>query len=87
MDMQYKIKAYTCAMEFESVYNYSEQYKVSGNCTVWKYMNIEKLGSLIKENAMFFAKPSAFLDPLEGSYSYWDVEQLVQESSQSITTI
>lgn len=30
----------------------------------------------MKNKALFFAKPSAFIDPLEGSYSNWDLEQL-----------
>ncbi|MCK2020772.1 DUF2971 domain-containing protein [Peribacillus frigoritolerans] len=76
MDLQYKNKAYLHAMEFESVYDYSEQYKVEGNPTVWKYMNLNKLDSLLKDKAMFFAKPNAFVDPLEGSYSNWDIKQL-----------
>ncbi|MGG4267270.1 DUF2971 domain-containing protein [Peribacillus simplex] len=76
MDLQYKGKAYLHAREFESVYNYSEQYKVDGNPTVWKYMDLNKLESLLKDKAIFFAKPNAFLDPLEGSYSNWDIEQL-----------
>jgi hypothetical protein len=75
MDLQYKGKAYFHAMEFESVYDYSEQYKVDGNPIVWKYMDLDKFDSLLQSKALFFAKPSAFLDPLEGSYSNWDLEQ------------
>lgn len=67
-------------MEFESVYDYSEQYKVNGNPTVWKYMNLEKLDSLLKNKTLFFAKPGAFIDPLEGSYSNWDLEQLDEDT-------
>ncbi|MBU8729150.1 DUF2971 domain-containing protein [Cytobacillus oceanisediminis] len=76
MNLTYKNSAYSHAMQFESVYDYSDQYKVKGNPTVWKYMNIDKFNSLLKDKALFFAKPSAFIDPLEGSYSNWDIEQL-----------
>ena len=75
VDLKYKESAYHHAQEFESIYNYSEHYKVNSNPTIWKYMSIEKLESLLKNKAHFFAKPSAFLDPLEGSYSFWDIEQ------------
>ncbi|MGE7610003.1 DUF2971 domain-containing protein [Peribacillus frigoritolerans] len=74
LDLNYKNKAYIHAMEFESVYDYSEQYKVNGNPTVWKYMELEKLDSILNNKALFFAKPGAFIDPLEGSYSNWDLK-------------
>ncbi|MFJ7756303.1 DUF2971 domain-containing protein [Peribacillus muralis] len=70
-----KHRAYGEAMNFESVYDYSEQYKVNDNPTVWKYMSMEKFKSLIDEKALYFSKPSGFFDPLEGSYSYWDIKQ------------
>ncbi|MFL0584854.1 DUF2971 domain-containing protein [Solibacillus silvestris] len=75
MDLIYKEKAFFHAEEFESIYNYSEHYKVDSNLTIWKYMSLDKLESLLKNKAHFFAKPGAFLDPLEGSYSFWDIEQ------------
>ncbi|CAH0318347.1 hypothetical protein SRABI80_04746 [Peribacillus frigoritolerans] len=84
MDLNYKNKAYLHAMEFESVYDYSEQYKVDGNPTVWKYMDLEKLDSLLNYKALYFAKPGAFIDKLEGSYSNWDLEQY--EGYRSIIT-
>ncbi|MFJ8243696.1 DUF2971 domain-containing protein [Peribacillus asahii] len=76
MDLKLKGNAFGHAMQFESIYDYSEQYKVKGNLTVWKYMDLNKLDSLLKNKALFFAKPSAFIDPLEGSYSNWDINQL-----------
>jgi hypothetical protein len=85
MDLKYKHRALSHAMDFESVYDYSEQYKVSGNPAVWKYMDLSKLESLLKSKAMFFAKPGAFIDPLEGSYSRWDIEQSVL-NEESITS-
>ncbi|MFF2752790.1 DUF2971 domain-containing protein [Psychrobacillus sp. NPDC058041] len=75
MDLQYKDQAFYHAEEFESIYNYSDHYKVRNNPTVWKYMNLEKFESLLKNKAHFFAKPNAFIDPLEGSYSFWDIQQ------------
>ncbi|NLR46313.1 DUF2971 domain-containing protein [Priestia megaterium] len=80
MDLTYKYKAYSHATQFESVYDYSEQYKVKDNPTVWKYMSLEKMESLLINKALFFAKPSVFIDPLEGSYSNWDIEQLDEYS-------
>lgn len=79
MNLTYKHLAYSHAMQFESVYDYSDQYKVKSNPTVWKYMNLDKFNSLLKDKALFFAKPSAFIDPLEGSYSNWDIEQLDED--------
>lgn len=75
MDLQYKYQAYYNAQEFESIYDYSEQYKIRNNAIVWKYMNLFKFESLLNNKAHFFAKPGAFIDPLEGSYSHWDMQQ------------
>ncbi|MCM2985596.1 DUF2971 domain-containing protein [Bacillus safensis] len=75
MNLEYKRKAYEHAMNFESVYDYSEQYKVDGNPTVWKFVDLGKLNSLLMSKAMYFSKPNKFEDPLEGSYSNWEVEQ------------
>lgn len=71
--MDIKYKAYSVAMNFESVYEYSEHYKVLNNPTVWRYMNLTKLESLLSEQALFFAKPKVFDDPLEGSLSNFDI--------------
>ncbi|MFA2566134.1 DUF2971 domain-containing protein [Bacillus wiedmannii] len=75
MDLAYKRKAYLNAMEFEGIYDsYDELYKVNDNPIIWRYMGITKFESLLKEKAIFFAKPGVFVDPLEGSHSMWDVE-------------
>lgn len=75
MDLTYKEIARLQAMEFESAYNYYDDlYKVNDNPIVWRYMGKSKFESLLKDKAIFFAKPNAFIDPLEGSYSIWDVE-------------
>ncbi|MGJ9460462.1 DUF2971 domain-containing protein [Oceanobacillus sp. CF4.6] len=79
MDLKLKGNSFGHAMQFESIYDYSEQYKVKGNLKVWKYMDLNKLDSLLKNKALFFAKSSAFIDPLEGSYSNWDINQLDDE--------
>jgi hypothetical protein len=57
-------------MEFKCVYDYSEQYKVKDNLTVWKGIGLDKLESLLKNTAMFFAKPIALEHNLEDSYSH-----------------
>lgn len=77
MDLSFKHKAYRHAMEFESVYDYSEHYKVNENPIVWRYMGLEKFESLLKNKSLFFAKPSKFIDPLEGSYSMWGIEKVI----------
>ncbi|KAB2395279.1 MULTISPECIES: DUF2971 domain-containing protein [Bacillus cereus group] len=75
MDLEYKGQAVFHAMEFEGVYDYyDELYKVKNNPIIWRYMDISKFKSLLNQRALFFAKPSAFVDPLEGSYSMWDIE-------------
>ncbi|WP_340701367.1 DUF2971 domain-containing protein [Brevibacillus borstelensis] len=79
MDLNFKGKAYFHAMEFESVYDYSEQYKVHDNPTVWRYMDLKKFEDLLNSKSLFFAKPSAFIDPLEGSYSKWDIESFRED--------
>lgn len=71
--MDIKYKAYSLAMDFESAYNYSEHYKIKGNPTVWRYMNLAKFESLLSQKALFFAKPKVFEDPLEGSLSNFDI--------------
>ncbi|QIZ07651.1 DUF2971 domain-containing protein [Priestia megaterium] len=86
MDLTLKGKAVGHAMQFESIYDYSEQYKVIGNPTVWKYMGLKKFESLLKNKAMFFAKPSAFEDNLEGSYSFWDIEEYEAEGELPFIT-
>lgn len=75
MDLRYKGKVYSHAMEFESIYNYSDQYKVEGNPTVWRFMDLNKLSLLLNDKALFFTKPSVFADPLEGSYSNWEIRK------------
>ena len=74
--MNIKHKAVAHAMDFESIYDYSDYYKIDENQNVWKYMDLEKFQSLLDNRALFFAKPGAFIDPLEGSYSQWDIERL-----------
>ncbi|MEK4247508.1 DUF2971 domain-containing protein [Psychrobacillus sp. FSL K6-2684] len=86
MDKKYKNKAYIHAMEFESIYNYSSQYKIEGNPTVWKFMDINKFRFLVENKALFFAKPSAFIDPLEGSYSNWDIKNFEEEKFPEVTS-
>lgn len=86
MDMSFKSKAYFHANEFESIYSYSDQYKVVGNPTVWKFMDLEKFESMLKNKSLFFAKPSAFIDPLEGSYSKFDVDTFEEKYSVSNLT-
>ncbi|BDG34244.1 DUF2971 domain-containing protein [Saccharococcus caldoxylosilyticus] len=80
MDLSYKYKAYKHAMDFESIYDYSDHYKVRGNPTVWRYMSFYKFESLLKNKALFFAKPSTFVDPLEGSYSMWDIKEFMEDN-------
>ena len=36
---------------------------------LWRYMSIEKLKSLLKENALYFRRADLFDDPLEGNQS------------------
>ncbi|MED0934240.1 DUF2971 domain-containing protein [Bacillus mobilis] len=75
MDLTYKGKAHSHAMDFESTYNYYEGlYKVNDNPIIWRYMGVTKFKSLLDEKGLFFAKPNAFIDPLEGSHSMWDIE-------------
>ncbi|MDI2585831.1 DUF2971 domain-containing protein [Psychrobacillus sp. NEAU-3TGS] len=85
MDLTYKNKAYRYAMDFESIYNYSSQYKVENNPTIWKFMSIDKFDFLLKNKALFFAKPSAFIDPLEGSYSNWDIKRFDDDKITKVT--
>jgi len=37
------------------------------NLTVWRYMDLDKFESLLKNNALFFCRPDRFPDPYEGS--------------------
>ncbi|WP_313897885.1 DUF2971 domain-containing protein [Bacillus thuringiensis] len=85
LDLTYKGKAFSHAMEFEGVYDsYDELYKVNDNPIVWRYMGISKFKSLLNDKSIFFAKPSAFIDPLEGSYSVWDIEGF-KDNNEPIT--
>ncbi|MUL29473.1 DUF2971 domain-containing protein [Priestia megaterium] len=87
MNLDYKYRAYKHAMGFESTYDYyDEHYKVNDNPIVWRYMDISKFKSLLENSSLFFAKPSAFADPLEGSYSMWDVKELKENEELNTQT-
>ncbi|AEN89692.1 MULTISPECIES: DUF2971 domain-containing protein [Priestia] len=87
MNQDFKFRAYKHAMDFESVYNhYDEHYKVMDNPTVWRYMDFTKFKSLLEDRSVFFAKPSSFADPLEGSYSNWDVSELKENGELTTET-
>lgn len=52
---------------------YSEEYPdvfrlPEGDPTIWRYMSLEKLISLLKQRALFFCRTDRFEDPFEGSY-------------------
>ena len=77
MDLAYREKAYDYAKRFESSYDdYDERYKVHNNPTVWRFMPLSDFQDLLETNALFFAKPDAFSDPLEGCSSMWNIEEL-----------
>lgn len=77
MDLGYKDKAAHHAMGFESSYDYyDEQYKISDNPTVWRYMNADHFESLLSTKSLFFTKPTAFLDPLSTNYMMWNMRDV-----------
>jgi hypothetical protein len=83
MDLAYREKAYEYAKRFESSYDdYDERYKVHNNPTVWRFMSLSDFQGLLENNALFFAKPGAFLDPLEGCSSMWNIEELREKGER-----
>lgn len=74
--MKYKGEAFSKAGEFQSIYSYVKEYQVKGNPKLWRYMDFTKFVSLLSEEALYFAKPKTFRDPLEGSYSRWDISEM-----------
>lgn len=81
--MNYKGQAYSVAQHFESIYGYSDYYKVQGNPTVWRFMNLARFESILRDEAIYFAKPSTFEDPLEGSFSKFDLNE-TEENGETL---
>lgn len=74
--------------DFESKYQYNNEYNihnlknekaVSRDLGLWRYMSFSKFVSLLETSAIFFSKPSGFLDPYEGSFSHSDLERFLGE--------
>ena len=42
---------------------------------LWRYMSIEKLTSLLNENALYFRRADLFKDPLEGTQSQYTLSK------------
>ncbi|MED4693774.1 DUF2971 domain-containing protein [Peribacillus frigoritolerans] len=63
---------------FDGLYKYNNEYtlKKDENPTLWRYMDLSKLLSLLDTNSLFFAKPKTFIDTYEGNYSKYDLERI-----------
>jgi len=63
---------------FDSVYEYNKEYRVTekDNLTLWRYMDFTKFLSMIDSRTLFFSKPKYFVDPYEGNFSKYDLENI-----------
>lgn len=61
---------------FDSNYQYNNEYKLSEkeDPTLWRYMDFTKFLSMIDSSSLFFSKPKHFVDPYEGNFSKYDLE-------------
>lgn len=54
--------------------------KANPNLTIFRYMDLDKFESLLKENALFFCRSDKFSDPFEGSNLTKEVAYRVTEN-------
>ena len=47
---------------------------------VWRYMNLEKFESMLRNNALFFCRADRFADPFEGSIPKHEADYRIKES-------
>lgn len=50
-----------------SVYNHENFIPLQAGATIWRYLDLEKFKSLLKDQALFFCRADKFSDPFEGS--------------------
>jgi len=79
-------------MEFVSLHNYSNEYNiinnnVSGNSSIWRYMNLSKFLSLIDSKVLYLSKQQYFRDPFEGAFSEKDLINILGEPPTFILDI
>lgn len=68
-----------------SIINHNYLIKVEPNTILWRYMDLEKYESILKEQALFFCRDDKFSDPFEGSIPKKVVEarkKMIQEYSK-----
>jgi hypothetical protein len=46
---------------------------------IWRYMNLEKFESILRDNALFFCRVDRFADPFEGSIPKHEADYRIQE--------
>jgi hypothetical protein len=55
-------------------------YPPTANCTLWRYMDLTKLLSLLETETLFFPRADSFEDPYEGTWSRIGVELMRRQN-------
>ncbi|MBN8675966.1 MAG: DUF2971 domain-containing protein [Chitinophagales bacterium] len=64
-------------------YHHEKFIPIDSNLTVWRYINLKKFKSLLKEKSFFFCRADKFADPFEGSIPKKEAEHRLEEAKRN----
>jgi len=64
--------------------NHEAMFPPKGNCSLWRYMDLTKLLSLLEDRQLFLPRSDKFKDPYEGAFSMAGVTLIREEARSGI---
>jgi len=62
------------------IITHDSEIPLEDNAIIWRYMDIEKYESLLRERALFFCRADKFSDPFEGSLPKREADYRIEEA-------
>lgn len=66
-----------------SIFNHPNFIPLQHDAIIWRYLDLEKYYSFLKEKALFFCRADKFSDPFEGSLPKIEAEHRIKEELRS----